>query len=310
MKIYKVLTQTFCLLITNVFFISCWKDFQPMSYAPVFTINGYAHAQDVGANNLIGYWAFEGSIYDSVSKSIGNSVNSGYSAGYVGQAYQGGTNAYGYSDISTRLKNLNGSFTINFWMYYNAAAVSASGANWVHFISIIDPANAQNTFDPKLQFLQYGAGNNGPATWQFGSVIQNDANGSAFYGGNLWTGLSKFQDNWVNWSLVYNGSSSNYTIYLNGSRWTSDGWVDSNTGWGGNSYPQTDQSNPPFGNIKLANVSKIVFGGLNTTGIEASGPWGKGPAFFSGALDEVRIYDAALSQLQIQSLLSLQAKGL
>ena len=289
---------------------SCWESFEEQSYAPTFTIDGFASASDVAKDNVVGYWAFEGSIFDSISNKAGTGVNNSFTNGYIGQAYQGAADAFAYCDISDALKNLNGSFSINLWMYYSSAAVAANGENWVHFVSLIDPTATFNTFDPKLQFLQYGAGNNGPSAWQFGSVIQNDRNSSAFYGGNLWTGLDNFQDKWVNWSLVYDATSSTYNIYLNGSQWSSDDWVDGNTGWGGNTYPQTDESVTPFGNVQLGSISKIVFGGLNTTGIEANGPWGEDPAFFSGALDEVRIYNTPLTQKEIQTLLSLMAKGL
>jgi hypothetical protein len=306
----NIFFSTIFLVVMSFTLNSCGKKFDEASYAPIFKIGGYAHTNEVAANNLVGYWAFEGSIYDSVSNTPGTGVNNTFIDGYVGHAYQGAANAYAYCDISNALKNLDGSFTMNFWMYYNSAAVASCGSNWVHFVSLIDPSTTANTFDPKFQFLQYGAGNNGPSTWQFGSVIQNSRNGAAFFGGNLWTALNTFKDKWVNWSLVYDATSSTYNIYVNGSQWASEGWVDGNTGWGGNTYPQSDNSGSPFGNVKFGSISKIVFGGLNTTGIEATGPWGNDPAYFSGALDEIRIYNTALTQKQIQTMLSLMAKGL
>ncbi len=292
------------IVVISVLLNSCWKEFDANSYAPVFKIGGYARASEVAKENCVGYWAFEGSVYDSISLQSGIGVNSTYTKGFVGQAYNGGNNAYAYCGISDALKQLNGSFTVNLCMKYNASGIAATASNWVHYLGLI-PENATGTWGPKFQFMQYPTSS--ATSWHFASNVKNARIGNTFWGSNLWTSVDKFKDKWVNWSFVYDATTSTYNIYMDGAQWKSDGWVDSNTGWGGNTYPQT---NSAWENLQFGAISKIVFGAMNEAGLEATGDWGKNPAFFDGALDEVRIYNTALTQKQISTLISLMSKGM
>ncbi|HET7898875.1 MAG TPA: hypothetical protein VFL47_14420, partial [Flavisolibacter sp.] len=103
------------LLICGVLMTSCYKKFDPKSYQPAFTVNGYTSVSEIGAGSLVGYWAFDGNYIDSVSKTAGTGVNTSFSGGFKGQAYQGSANGYVISDIPNAIKNLN-SFTIDYWI--------------------------------------------------------------------------------------------------------------------------------------------------------------------------------------------------
>ena len=46
---------------------SCYKKFDPASYQPPFTINGYSSVDEIGAGSLVGYWSFDGNLIDEVS---------------------------------------------------------------------------------------------------------------------------------------------------------------------------------------------------------------------------------------------------
>ena len=49
------------IVISGLLLASCYKEFDPKSYAPAFTINGFTSSRDIKKSNLVGYWAFENS---------------------------------------------------------------------------------------------------------------------------------------------------------------------------------------------------------------------------------------------------------
>ena len=94
---------------------SCYKKFDPKSYQPAFTFNGYTSVAEIGAGSLVGYWAFDGSYIDSISKTAATGVGTSFTGGFKGQAFQGADKAYVISDLPSAIKNLK-SFTIDYWI--------------------------------------------------------------------------------------------------------------------------------------------------------------------------------------------------
>jgi hypothetical protein len=103
------------LIICGVLLISCYKKFEPESYQPAFTVNGYTSVAEIGAGSLVGYWAFEGSYIDSVSNTSGTGVGTSFTGGFKGQALQGALNGYVLTAPGNAIKNLQ-SFTISQWI--------------------------------------------------------------------------------------------------------------------------------------------------------------------------------------------------
>ena len=99
------------LLICGLLLTSCYKKFDPKSYQPAFTINGYTSVAEIGAGSLVGYWAFNGNYVDSISNTAGTGANTSFTGGFKGQALQGALNGYVVSPSSNAIKNLQ-SFTI------------------------------------------------------------------------------------------------------------------------------------------------------------------------------------------------------
>src|SRR5215213_8073921 len=91
-------------LLFSVILSSCYKKFDPASYQPPFTINGYTSVAEVGAGSLIGYWAFNGNYVDSVSNTAGTPKNTTFAPGFKGQSLQGATNAYVLAAPSNAIK--------------------------------------------------------------------------------------------------------------------------------------------------------------------------------------------------------------
>src|SRR5215213_9082303 len=103
------------LMIFGVLFTSCYKKFDPATYQPAFTVNGYTSVAEIGTGSLVGYWAFNGSYIDSVSNTVGTGVNTSFAGGFKGQALKGALNGYVLATPSNAIKNLQ-SFTITEWV--------------------------------------------------------------------------------------------------------------------------------------------------------------------------------------------------
>src|SRR5580693_6643373 len=96
---------------------SCIKKFDPSSYAPPLSVNGYTSANQVATSNLVANWGFNGDLTDSVSKVAGIATGTSFSAGLkgYGSALQGANNAYAVSTVPPAVQALH-SFTISLWV--------------------------------------------------------------------------------------------------------------------------------------------------------------------------------------------------
>jgi hypothetical protein len=298
------------LLSSSIVLSSCYKKYNADDYAPLFVINGYSYVSEIEPTKLVAYWGFDNNLVDSVSKSAATGTNTSFVDGYVGKALQGTTNGFAVADITSQIAKVNGSFTINFWMYYPANTVTDN--NWVNIITITNPNQYQSwnaPFSGNFNFLKYpGSDRTNAAASQFGYHIRNVSGTGNWWDGpeswfnNLWT--ASVYNNWVNWTFSYDASTKKFNIYKNAAQWKSDGWIDSG---GSNTYPQVQNS---FSNLQFnAPPTKIIFGGNTDTGVTADQTWGKSITGFDGKLDEVRIYNTVLTQIQIQSMIGLQSKG-
>lgn len=294
----------------SMMFSSCYKKYNAEDYAPLFVINGYSSVSEIEPAKLIAYWNFEGNLKDSVSNTAATATNTSFVTGYVGSALQGTNDGFAVADISSQIANVNGSFTMSFWMFY--PNTTSTDDNWVNIVTITNPANYQSWNAPfcgNFNFLKYpGSDRSNGATSQFGYHIRNVSGSGNWWDGpenwfnNLWTG--SVYNNWVNWTFTYDATTKSFNIFKNGAQWKSDGWVDPS---GGNTYPQVQNS---FSDLRFNDApTKIIFGGNTDTGVTADQTWGKSIKGYDGKLDEVRIYNTALTQTQLQAMIGLQAKG-
>lgn len=297
-KIYMLMM----LGIASITLHSCTKSFDEKDYEPPFTVNGFSYVRDIRPSNLVGYWAFENSVYDSVQKVAGTSTNVSYKEGFVGQALQGANNGYAVSSVGDKINKLN-DYTISFWMKYPGNV--ANNGSGVTILSLdadnYDGNNPMQTGSWDFYKNPWGIDPTNATASYFGAKVRN-VNGVSNYWdktaylNNLWT--KNIFDNWVQWTFTYDSATTTFNIYLNGIQWKSDGFVD--TGGGSNIYPLNF---PSMGNIILDNPKNIIFG-ANTAQGQAGGVAG-----YPGLLDEVRVYNTALNASQVQALVALQIKG-
>lgn len=276
-KIFLKIGLPLLIITGSIMFTSCYKSFDAKSYQPAFTINGYTSSSSIGAGNLVGYWSFDGSYIDSVSKVTGTGVNTTFAAGFKGQALQGSGTGYVIADLPAAIKNLS-SFTIDYWLN---TPINSSG-----ILVPICISRADQFWGTLEMYYQNGS----TATKGNMQVHFNGQSEVWFTNGyitNPWSG-------WQNIALTYDASTSTFTLYQ-----------------GGNSV--ATQTAAGLGNLVFpATATKIIFGteqfqctpSLGTAG----GPQGW-CSFLTGQIDEVRIYNKALNATDLQALIVLQGKG-
>lgn len=275
-KILK--TISLLLIIGSVAFISsCYKKYDYESYQPVFTVGGYASSSEIGAGHLVGYWGFNGNYVDSISNIEATGVNTSFSTGFLGKALQGSGTGYAISDLPAAIKNMH-SFTIDFWINTPQNTVG-----------IITPVCISNSADfwGALDLFYENGGTASSAPFKAHMKGQSE----------VWFTNSVFANPWNAWqniALTYDAASSTFTTYQGG------GAVATNTSTGLGDF------------VFPATAEKIIFGTeqFNCTPSLGTAGGAQGWAdYLRGQLDEVRIYDVALSEADLKALIILQGKG-
>lgn len=276
---------------------TCQKKFDESSYQPKLDIGGFSNSKEIAASNLVGYWAFNGSLIDSVSGASCTNFGSSFTTGIKGQGYQGSATAYATFNPGAALKNLK-SYTIAFWM----EATTNSGA-----IGIFSLANT-NDFWGNIDIYQDNGGTGEQTVFK---VHMNNANVP-------WAG--QFTDSkvtikkWIHIAATYDAATSKYNLYQSGvAIGVNSAGNPANTI--GPTLNGSDPSLPPvtpYGQLKFVNPDAMVFGTFQfqtspslTTSAGPQG-WATG---FAGKLDEFRIYDRALTANEVSSLVLLEGRG-
>lgn len=256
---------------------SCQKKFDPSTYAPPLSIGGFTAANQIAKESLVGYWSFNGSLIDSVSNASATSVGTSLSKGVKGQAMQGAAGSYVLVDPSPAVKSMH-SFTVMGWIH---TPINANGA-----VGIIDMSNTSEFWGNMTIFLENGA------TADNGNLKIHVKNGTK----EAWLGnysLVKPWDKWVNIAVTYSASESTFIIFANGSKLAT-------------------QKVDGFGEINFQNLGKMVFGTLqfqtdpSQTSAATKQDWAN---YLTGQLDEVRIYNKALTPDQVGTIVKLENRG-
>ncbi len=277
MKKFKNILPAALLMVAGVVSTGCTKadygdDFMKGDAPPV--AGGYTNSREVASANLVGYWGFNGSLVDSISGTVGTGSGNKYSAGLKGLAFQGSDNAYATATPSNAIKTMT-SYTVSLWVN-TAQNAAATG--------LVSLGDAQNFWGNINIFFENG----GTATLARFKTIFED-NGTVYDNGiqDVQNGFGK----WTQYIITYDGAGS-FKSYVNGTLAATK----TITG----------------GAIRFTNVGPIVFGTLHfmtnpssTTGSTAQG-WA---GYLSGKLDEVRIYNKALTATEITALAILEKQG-
>ncbi|HAH22932.1 MAG TPA: hypothetical protein DCL77_04085 [Prolixibacteraceae bacterium] len=272
-KYWKLILLTFT---AGYLLSSCYKEFDPKTYAPPFTINGFSSVSQIKHDNLVGYWAFEGSYIDSVSKTAATGVGTSFVNGFEGQAMKGALNGYVIGDVSNDIANMH-SFTVSYWINTPINAVGTVGTVCI---------SRTDDFWGNLDMYYENGGT--AATAIFKTHVNNNGQSAV-----ATARISKPWDTWMNVTVTYDETTSSIITYINGS---SIG-----------SFKQTN-----FGPLTFQNATNIIFGTSQFQTTPSLGTAG-GPqtwaSYLTGMMDEVRIYNTVLTPSEISTMVILQGKG-
>jgi hypothetical protein len=265
---------------------SCQKGFDAKSYAPVKPLpiyNGYSKSKDINPTNLVAYWAFNNSLIDSVSGTVGVATGTSFGDGVAkGKGLQGALHSYVLSDASPALANLH-SLTISTWV--NTAPPSTG------VIGFFSLANTKNFWGNLDMFFENGSDNtNGHLRFH---LSQNDKDYTYAV-----DNVPNLFNKWTNIAMSYDQTDGKCALYVNGNL-NSTGFAKAGTDTLKNS-------------LAFTNPGKVVFGCVQfmTTPSQTSG---SGPqdwaSFNTGGTDQVRVYNSVLSAGNISALYSLENAG-
>jgi len=278
----NIIIAAAAVVVMTVSITSCQKGFDDKSYAPVKPLpsyNGYSSSKAIDPDNLVAYWAFNNSLIDSVSKTVGTATGTSFGAG-VGNtsALQGGLHSYVLADASTALANLH-SFTLSVWVNTPPPSTGIIG-----FFSLANTANFWGNMD---MFFENGSDNtNGKLRFH----ISQAGSDNTYAVDNVPNLFNK----WVNIIFTYSEIDGKCTVYVNGNS-VSSGTAGSLTGA-----------------LAFTNVGKVVFGCVQfmTTPSQTSATDAQDWASFNtGGIDQVRIYNKVLSAGKASALYNLENAG-
>jgi hypothetical protein len=283
----KWVTAATLLLIASVILPSCYKKFDAGSYAPVFTINGFSSVNSIATSNLVGYWSFDDGYVDSVSNTVATNSGTSLTNGFKGKgaSFNVANKSYISLTPSVKITGLQ-SFTISFWV--NPTFVDADGNGEVDgIIGFVNLARADGFWGNIDWFIENGSKQNS-------AIIKAHVVGSPTK--DTWVTISNYPTLFGKWSshtLTYDAATGKLTYYINGASVAS-----ATAPWtGGVAFPSPGPL--IFGTTQFqTNPSNGTAGGTQ--------PWA---SYLTGAMDEIRIYNRALTESEVNAMVVLQGKG-
>ncbi|MHA4844647.1 LamG domain-containing protein [Flavitalea antarctica] len=303
MKLRHYISGMLMVTATTTLIIACEKDME--EYAPERPIGGYNSSAEVGTENRVAHWAFEGGLNDSVGGASATAKSVTFAAGKKGQGLKGAASGYALVEAApAKIVSLQ-SFTIAFWMntpQQTGAAAGLFALNnnkdfWGSLDVYMEPYAQNNVPNPDTAFMKVHI-NNDNVKWK-GQFID------AKIGGAI--------NKWIHIAATYDGTTSVFNLYANGQ---SIG-VNSAGNPANTKGPKLRGDDPAtstllYGPIKFVNATQMVFGTFQfqttpsmTTSASAQ-TWAQS---FTGILDEFRIYDKALSSGDVNALFKLEGLG-
>jgi hypothetical protein len=277
----KKINLSLCLALATAMLVSsCYKKFDPKTYQPPLSIGGFTSTKEIQPSALVGYWAFDGSLIDSVSGQSGTAVGTGFSAGFKGSgSMQGANNGYVLFTPGAAITGMT-SFTISYWVNTPVNANGIAGlvnlANTNQFWANIDMFFENGSTADAAKFRAHIMNNGGsPEHW-----ISKD-------------GLPAIFNHWTAMTISFDATTHVFKFYVNGN-------------------VITNETDAGFGTLHFTNSGKLVFGTVHfmttpsQTSAHGSEPWA---SFMTGQLDEVRIYNKALSDAEVSALVKLEGRG-
>lgn len=283
----KVLKNNIKLMLTGlaltVAISSCQEkenDYAPQQPA----IDGYVFSNDVAHESLVAHWGFEGNVKEDKSGLEGTATNTSFAVGIKGQAYKGSSTGFVAYETTPgiSLKDLK-SFTTTLWIKtekHDGGAqcvfmLPRTSDFWGNMFVMIE---GNNTTEDKMLIKVGYAGQ-----W---AELTGDLRVNGIYG------------KWAHLAFSYDAGTSKFAMFVNGAALTLPASI-------------TDRKNGsnPLGNLNMPDVSKFIIGAFQQ---QLGAPWSAPDGWmlpYTGVLDELRIFNKALTPKEIGAIYKLETKG-
>lgn len=267
-------------------------------------IDGFNNSDEVAADNLVAHWTFDDTKAEDISGAVPSNeygAATTFVAGQLGKAIKLNKSAFKYPTIANlNTANALNTFTVSMWV--NAAGQKGvAGGGYQSFFSLV-PGNvadiwpdlhlglesgrnrpSSDTLQLKGLFLSHLDG--GAVSRQDNVAQVNDGKGGWFMGANEW---SLFTFRW-------NPSTKKLDVFGNGVAYGA---------W-------TDRDVAANLNLVMAVPVTALFGSLPSTdtGYAGAGAQQGWNPFASATIDDVRVFNTALTDAEIKALYNLGVAG-
>ncbi|MGL2963586.1 LamG-like jellyroll fold domain-containing protein [Flavobacterium sp. RSB2_4_14] len=300
MKTNKIFISAIALTFGLAALNSCSSD-DSSSLPP---IGGYNNADEVAATSLKAYWPLNGNGKESISNTSPTStVATTYVEGIKGQAASFNTGFMAYPAI-TALNTTSGSASISCWAKISNTKLVAGGPS--NISPIFSLTRTGETFG-NLNLLAETHGLVTSDSIQMKGVFRiKNADGSEFGGDavnmlkqepwmdatHTWA-ANKIGGQWAHIVYIFDGPTGTNKLYVNGVKISNSAWEVRN---GGAAKPLNHflPTRPVIGALET------VANGTNTDAWNAA---------LKGQVDELRVYDKALTPSEIGALYELELAG-
>lgn len=308
---------------------SCKKNAaSPSGPTPPSNPGGYDSANQISPGNLVAYWNFENSFTEQKQNLSGANTNAAFSAGIKGQAYQGSSSVYSYVEYTnpgSALPALN-SFTISFWMKANQPVANTTGSptpgtGAQAIFEIVNNAGFWPNVHIDLEpYTIAGTKTPNPDTILLKLELTSTAPGVVWQNQFPTVMLDTAVNKWTQVVLTYNGASGTLATYENGTLTGTNGlgyaygpFTGSTTLYASDPGSATNVKNAPvLGNLQFANATALLIGtwqfSTNPSMTSSAGAQAWATSY-TGSLDELRVYNAALNSTDVKSLYILEKSG-
>jgi hypothetical protein len=252
-------------------------------------IGGFNSSNDVAAANLVAHWAFEGDGKERKSGAIpASSINASYEAGAKGKALKLTAGYLAYNEIAA-LNSLP-NMSVSLWAYFNN-----NGTHPTPFFTLTRPNEWAGNINLMAETGWKPAGND--TLIVKGLVVTKVNNNPSFQdsrnepskgGVQVPKGVNK----WHQLVMTWDGTTSNFKIYVDGVKVSNPEWEQRGT----------------TGPLNFFTPTKAVIGawGTNVPGGGTADSWQKP---LTGSIDELRVFNKALTDAEIGALFQLELAG-
>lgn len=274
------------LMALAILMMGCYEKFDSEGYRPVFTISGFSAVDEIEPASLVAYWSFDEGLDETISGTPAANTEATQVNGFKGKGVNFSANSQSHVTYETpEAVTALQSFTISFWV--NPSFVDANGDNGVDgILGLVGISNPDRFWGNIEWFVE---NNSNPDAAIIKVILTNNNAQETDIVVSNYKGLF---GNWSNHTLTYDAATSTLVYYINGST-------------------AATKIVPWTGPITFANSGPMVLGAvqfqtspsLTNHGIE---PWAN---WLTGTIDELRIYNTALSGTHVNALVVLQGKG-